>query len=83
MLVYCIVQLSTSASICAYHCKTLYISQLGITSDPFAVFSVGASAARSAVVENKTNPQWKEQYFVLFVKDLLADSLKVGAKLLN
>jgi hypothetical protein len=53
------------------------MSQFGWTTDPFAVISVGASTATSAVVENKRSPKWKDQQFVLFVKDLLADSLKV------
>jgi hypothetical protein len=52
-------------------------SQLGLTSDPYAVLSVGVSAATSAVVCNELSTQWAEQKFVLFVKDMATDTLKV------
>jgi hypothetical protein len=64
-------------SVLHLHSAAARLPQLGLTSDPYAVLSVGASAATSTVVRNKRSPQWEEQKFVLFVTDLATDTLKV------
>ena len=46
-------------------------------SDPYAVLSVGPSAASTGFIMNTLNPKWGQR-LLLYVRDIEKDMLKVG-----
>ena len=48
-------------------------------SDPYAVLSVGPSAASTGFIMNTLNPKWGQR-LLLYVRDIEKDMLKVGGR---